>query len=246
MARLTITSVAAGVALAIGGAAVAQQPGQSQDSSSTPYHSFQSSEHGRRASDEMHGLDANQDQRIDQNEAQSDPALVAAWADIDVTRDGSIDATEYYLFAAQRRIAELEGGSASAESDGSAAANHAASSTASGAAGEAESTSRTAESRQQPAAAGESSASLASEQSASRDSAGVDEGGQRPATADTRDDGNASAGSYPAFEDLDNNSDGRLERFEVASLEGLDFSTADANQDGYVSREEYAQASDAH
>ena len=100
-----------------------QQPGQSQQrpgqagppgragqGPSAGYEAFQSSEHGREAEQQMGELDRNRDQRIDQQEAQSDPQLIAAWAEVDVTQDGSVDATEYYLYAAQTRIAELEQG----------------------------------------------------------------------------------------------------------------------------------------
>lgn len=54
--------------------------------------------------------------------------------------------------------------------------------------------------------------------------------------------GRAATGDYPAFEEVDTNSDGELSRLELAMVEGIDFSDADQNQDGSVSREEYEQA----
>ena len=45
--------------------------------------------------------------------------------------------------------------------------------------------------------------------------------------------------SLPAFEEVDQNSDGQISQQEAAMIEGLDFQTADTNQDGQLSREEY-------
>ena len=53
--------------------------------------------------------------------------------------------------------------------------------------------------------------------------------------------GGVQAG-LPAFEDVDTDSDGRLSQIEVAMIEGVEFTSADQNQDGYVSREEYMSA----
>jgi hypothetical protein len=47
----------------------------------------------------------------------------------------------------------------------------------------------------------------------------------------------------PSFEEVDANSDGRIDEQEAAAVEGLDFSTADANQDGAIDRTEYQTAS---
>jgi hypothetical protein len=51
------------------------------------------------------------------------------------------------------------------------------------------------------------------------------------------------AQELPTFEEVDQNSDGRISEMEASTIEGLDFSTTDTNQDGYLSREEYRQAS---
>jgi len=46
----------------------------------------------------------------------------------------------------------------------------------------------------------------------------------------------------PAFEEVDQNSDGMISQQEAEQVEGLDFSTADRNQDGQLDRQEYQQA----
>jgi Ca2+-binding EF-hand superfamily protein len=47
----------------------------------------------------------------------------------------------------------------------------------------------------------------------------------------------------PAFEEVDQNSDGMISQEEAAAVEGLDFATADTNQDGSLDRSEYESAS---
>jgi hypothetical protein len=49
----------------------------------------------------------------------------------------------------------------------------------------------------------------------------------------------ALAQEPPAFEDVDANSDGQISREEAATIEGLDFASADKDQNGSLSREEY-------
>ena len=49
----------------------------------------------------------------------------------------------------------------------------------------------------------------------------------------------ALAQALPPFDEVDQNRDGQITASEAAAVEGLDFSTADANQDGALSREEY-------
>lgn len=132
MKGISKTALAAAIALGVGSAAQAQQQSESERGaaqgaergaqqsqsrgaasdrySASRYQAFESSEHGQRAAEKMSEMDRNRDERIDQTEAQGDPQLIAAWAEVDVTRDGSLDATEYYLYAAQSRIAELEQG----------------------------------------------------------------------------------------------------------------------------------------
>ena len=46
----------------------------------------------------------------------------------------------------------------------------------------------------------------------------------------------------PAFEEVDQNSDGMISQQEAEQVEGLDFATADTNQDGQLDRQEYEQA----
>lgn len=55
--------------------------------------------------------------------------------------------------------------------------------------------------------------------------------------------GQASGSSIPAFEEVDADADGQLSGSELALVEGVDFSEADQDQDGAVSRDEYEQLS---
>lgn len=55
--------------------------------------------------------------------------------------------------------------------------------------------------------------------------------------------GVALAQGTPGFEEVDQNSDGMISQEEAASVEGLDFATADTNQDGSLDRTEYESAS---
>ena len=54
----------------------------------------------------------------------------------------------------------------------------------------------------------------------------------------------ALAQNAPAFEEVDTNGDGSVDRQEASVIEGIDFAAADANQDGRLSREEYEAASE--
>ena len=47
------------------------------------------------------------------------------------------------------------------------------------------------------------------------------------------------AKSLPSFQEVDTNHDGVISPTEAAAVEGLDFSTADANQDGMIDQKEY-------
>jgi len=47
----------------------------------------------------------------------------------------------------------------------------------------------------------------------------------------------------PSFEDVDANGDGMINETEAGRVAGLDFAVADANKDGNIDREEYAQLS---
>ena len=48
--------------------------------------------------------------------------------------------------------------------------------------------------------------------------------------------------SLPAFEEVDTNADALISMEEAAAIEGLDFATADVNQDGSLDQEEYLAA----
>jgi len=52
----------------------------------------------------------------------------------------------------------------------------------------------------------------------------------------------ALAQTLPPFEQVDANKDVRISAMEASAVEGLDFRTADANQDGSLSRQEYDAA----
>lgn len=54
--------------------------------------------------------------------------------------------------------------------------------------------------------------------------------------------GSAMAQGMPTFEEVDANSDGQISQEEAAAIEGLDFATADADQNGSLSVEEFAAA----
>ncbi len=49
----------------------------------------------------------------------------------------------------------------------------------------------------------------------------------------------------PAFEEVDADANGSISAEEAASVEGLDFATADTNGDGSLSKEEYEAATAA-
>ncbi len=55
--------------------------------------------------------------------------------------------------------------------------------------------------------------------------------------------GGALAQELPSFEEVDANGDGAISEQEAQAVEGLDFATADANQDGQLDRAEWAEAS---
>ena len=46
--------------------------------------------------------------------------------------------------------------------------------------------------------------------------------------------------TLPSFEEVDANADGQISMEEAAAIEGLDFATADVDQDGALTPEEYA------
>ena len=52
----------------------------------------------------------------------------------------------------------------------------------------------------------------------------------------------AVAQGLPSFEEVDTNSDGQISQEEAAAIEGLDFATADTDQNGSLSMEEYNAA----
>jgi hypothetical protein len=206
MNRPCYSSIAAALAVALGGTALAQnQSGQGQQQR---HESFQSSEQGQRAQQEMMRLDRDRDQRVTQQEAQTDPQLVAAWADIDVTRDGSIDATEYYLYAAQRRIGELESGSQSqpqARSGQPSSGSQSSSSAQSG----------SGQSRDSAQASGQSSnrESDAGNQRSDETVIAQAPTDQRSGQSSSTNDRGSSSDS-PSFEEADRNNDGQIDRQE--------------------------------
>lgn len=53
----------------------------------------------------------------------------------------------------------------------------------------------------------------------------------------------AIAQEMPAFEDVDQNSDGTISQAEASAVEGLDFAALDTNKNGSIDREEYEQHS---
>jgi EF hand len=55
--------------------------------------------------------------------------------------------------------------------------------------------------------------------------------------------GAALAQGLPSFEEVDANRDGVISPAEAAAVEGLDFQTADTNQDGTLDRDEYSRLS---
>lgn len=46
----------------------------------------------------------------------------------------------------------------------------------------------------------------------------------------------------PAFEEVDENGDGMIDREEAAAVEGLQFEVMDVDGDGSIDREEWAEA----
>ncbi len=54
--------------------------------------------------------------------------------------------------------------------------------------------------------------------------------------------GSAIAQGLPAFEEVDENGDGVISEEEASAVEGLDFATADANQDGQIDQAEWEEA----
>lgn len=55
----------------------------------------------------------------------------------------------------------------------------------------------------------------------------------------------SAATDWPAYEDIDVNQDGKIDALEAELVAGLDFLTADMDQDGALSREEFAMAANA-
>lgn len=56
--------------------------------------------------------------------------------------------------------------------------------------------------------------------------------------------GTALAQQTPTFEEVDANSDGMISQTEAARIEGLDFASADVDQNGSLNRQEYEAASE--
>lgn len=76
----------------------------------------QSEEAKQQAAQQMQQLDTNKDNKLSKEEAQANPELVAAWDVVDVNKDGSVDETEYALFAEQKQLKSSGEGSSSGSS----------------------------------------------------------------------------------------------------------------------------------
>jgi hypothetical protein len=247
MIRISKVTLATTVGLALSGTALAQGPdrndpgrfqaGQSQTEqpSSGAYQSFQSSEHGRKAQGDMQTLDTNRDQRLDRQEAQTDPELIAAWAEVDVSRDGSVDATEYYLFAANRTIVEMERASgaqgSSSAARGAESSNSAASNSAGNAGNRPEAGGFGAQGQQNQ---GQNQGQNQSDQGRPGQSQG--QGGFQSQL------GNQQQSTSPSFDEADLNRDGQISQAELSPAEaGVGFAALDANNDGQIDRQEYSR-----
>lgn len=58
--------------------------------------------------------------------------------------------------------------------------------------------------------------------------------------------GVALAQDLPSFNDVDTNGDGKISQEEASQVEGVDFATWDANQDGYIDRQEWDKMASQH
>jgi hypothetical protein len=243
MIRISKVTLATAVGLALSGTALAQGPdrndpgrfqaGQSQTEqpSSGAYQSFQSSEHGRKAQGDMQTLDTNRDQRLDRQEAQTDPELIAAWAEVDVSRDGSVDATEYYLFAANRTIVEMERASGAQGSSSAARGAESSNSAASNSAGNA---------GNRPEAGG---FGAQGQQNQGQNQSDQGRPGQSQGQGGFQSQlGNQQQSTSPSFDEADLNRDGQISQAELSPAEaGVGFAALDANNDGQIDRQEYSR-----
>lgn len=267
------TTLAAAIALAIGGPALAQQSSQDRSLQSQSehgeYRSFPQSDSGRQAEERMGRMDRNRDRRIDQSEAESDPQLIAAWADVDVTQDGAIDATEYYLYAATTRIAELESGQQGDQSRQSREGQQSGQSQFGQSRDDRQSResqqsrdgqqfgqdrSRDSQQSQDSRQFGQSGQSDERDERRSREErqgrsgdAGGQFSGERSQSGQSQDgrtgQNRSGDAGMPSFDELDEDSGGYVTRDEFEeAVADAEFGRADANRDGWLSRSEYQAA----
>lgn len=238
MIRISKMTLAAAVGLAFSGAAFAQGPdrgdqgqfqgGQSSQSSqssqsqaSGDFKAFQSTEQGQEAQRQMQSLDTNRDQKLDRSEAQTDSELMAAWTDVDINSDGSVDTAEYYLFSATKAIAEMEGQQSASVRGGAGNVGGGFGSQSQGRSDQGGLQSRES---QQPGQGGFQSPGSESQQDQGGFQARVGQQGSR------------------SFDEVDIDRNGQISQSELSrAAGGASFSTLDTNSDGQIDRQEYSE-----
>lgn len=231
MIRISKMTLAAAVGLAFSATAFAQGPDRSQgqagqSQASGEFKAFQTTEHGQEAQRQMQALDTNRDQRLDRQEAQSDTELMSAWTDVDIDRDGSINAAEYYLFAASKALSEMEG-----QSGGQSAAVRPGAGEVGGGFGQ--------QSQQSPGQGQQPSQGGLQ----SREGQQPGQGGAQSRGQDQQNQGGfqARAGQSQSFDEIDIDRDGQISQSELSRVGGASFATLDTNRDGQIDRQEYSR-----
>jgi hypothetical protein len=179
-------------------------------------------------------LDTNRDLRLDRQEAQTDPELIAAWAEVDVSRDGSVDATEYYLFAANRTIVEMERASGAQGSSSAARGAESSNSAASNSAGNA---------GNRPEAGGFGAQGQQNQdQNQGQNQSDQGRPGQSQGQGGFQSQLGNQQSTSPRFDEADLNRDGHISQAELSPAEaGVGFAALDANNDGQIDRQEYSR-----